>query len=125
MPPSCKRITFCEDIKQKGWNETCDIDSTAIAWFAYHPQKKILRIIFHRNKWRRKRFRAEMYEYVEVEAETMNKFLRCPYGRIRQLPSRADSVGASFRKTIGRYDHDYRRKFLPPGFKYRRVPGKI
>lgn len=116
--PKCKRIQLCKPVTQNGWNETCFVDSTAIAYIAYHPKKQILRIIFHRNKWKGKKFRAGLYEYVEVPVEAVNKFFACPYERKRTLPSRKDSVGASFRRAIGRYDYDYRRKFLPSWFKY-------
>jgi len=109
--PGCDRIEFNEPITQNGWNTASYIQSTAIAYISYHPKKRLLRIIFQPSRWR-------MYEYADVAVETMNKFLDCPYPRRIQLPSRDDSVGASFRRVIGRYKHDYRRKYTPKGIKF-------
>lgn len=113
IEPTCERIKFCEPVKQNGWNETCYVDSTAIQWFAYNPKTKVLLVVFQRNKWKGKRFRAGLYEYVEVPISAVNDFIRCPYERKKTLPSRVDSVGASFRRAIGRYTYDYRRYLLP------------
>lgn len=102
--PGCKRIEFDEPIRQNAWNTASFIQSTAIAYISYHPKKQILKIIFHKTDYR-------LYEYVEVPVEAVNKFLDCPYPRRLQLPSRSDSVGASFLRVIGKYNYDYRRKY--------------
>jgi len=109
--PECKRIEFDEPIKQNDWNTASYIQSTAIAYISYHPKKQKLRIIFQPSRWR-------MYEYSDVPAKAVNKFLDCPYPRRLQLPSRSDSVGASFLRVIGRFDYDYQRKFTPSNIKF-------
>jgi hypothetical protein len=109
--PGCDRIEFDEPIRQNDWNTASFIQSTAIAYISYHPKKQILRIIFQTSRYR-------LYEYVEVPVEAVNKFLDCPYPRRIQLPSRSDSVGASFLRVIGKYNYDYRRKYSPKNIKF-------
>lgn len=121
--PKTNRVNFSEDIKQDRWNKASNVDSTVISKIEYHPEQKKLRVQFRsrsRKQDRRGTVRDQdrkgtsgiRYTFFDVPVAQAQKFVDAVDPRRKQLPSRSDSVGASFRKQIRAKKYEYTKTWL-------------
>jgi len=104
--PRTLRVQLKEPIGGYGIVETESIDSTAIKRYRYNVRTKKLHVVFVGRK------DYLEYTYSDVPCSVVHQLFDATRARRVMLPSRKDSVGATFRQIILAEGYDYVKRYI-------------